>query len=104
MAPLYRAQVLLEREQYEQLRRLARSRSLRAGRRVSVSQVLRELVAQALEAEDRAKKEAWSALEELIALGEAVRRRHPGELPEDWFERDREEHDDERFGHLFPGG
>ncbi len=36
-------------------------------------------------------------------LGDAVRKRHPELLPEDWLNSDRDEHDDERFADLFPG-
>ncbi len=46
MGRLHRAQVLLDPAQYRRLRRIAARRSLEEGRRVSVSQVIRELLDQ----------------------------------------------------------
>lgn len=104
MGRFHRAQVLLDPEQYRHLRRIARLRSLEEGRRVSISQVIRELLDQALAAEGRQEAPGRTALETLFALGDVVQARHPHPLPEDWLVRDREEHDDVRFAHLFPGG
>ncbi len=103
MGRFHRAQVLLEPEQYRQLQHLARARSLQQGRRVSVSQVIRELLDQALAQETERERQARTALQALFALGDAVQARHSQPLPEDWLDRDREEHDDARVPELLAG-
>lgn len=103
MGRFHRAQVLLEPEQYQRLRHLARARSLQEGRRVSISQVIRELLDWALAQEAERDRQAQAALQALFALGDAVQARHPQPLPEDWLDRDREEHDDVRLSELFAG-
>lgn len=103
MGRLHRAQVLLEPAQYRRLRRIAARRSLEEGRRVSVSQVIRELLDQALEKAESPEERARAALARLFTLGDAVRKRHAKLLPENWLNSDRDEHDDERFADLFPG-
>jgi len=103
MGRLHRAQVLLEPAQYRRLRRIAARRSLEEGRRVSVSQVIRELLDQALEKAENPEERSRVALERLFTLGDTVRKRHPELLPEAWLSRDRDEHDDERFADLLPG-
>ncbi len=100
----HRAQVLLDPEQYRRLRDLARTRSLQQGRRVSISQVIRELLDRALDETAAEEARARAALHALLALGDAVQARHPQPLPEDWLTQDREELDNVRFAHLFPGG
>lgn len=103
MGRFHRAQVLLEPEQYRRLQHLARARSLQEGRRVSVSQVIRELLDRALAQEMTRERQARAALEALFALGDGVQARHAQPLPEDWLQRDREEHDDARVPELFAG-
>ncbi len=103
MTRLRRTQVWLESDQFHQLQTLAQQQSQAQGRRVSVSQVVRELLRQALEQVNLSPKGHVSALRELFALGEAVRARHPYLLPEDWLEKDRQEHDHARFAEFFTG-
>ncbi len=103
MSRLHRAQVLLEEGQYRRLRQLAQARSAQQGRRVSVSQVIRELLDQALSEQVEREAQARAALQHLFTLGERVRARHPQTLAEDWLNQDREEHDHERFQSLFAG-
>lgn len=103
MGRLHRAQVLLEQEQYQRLRRLAEARSLKEGKRVSVSQVIRELLRDALDRETQMEMESRTALQSLFALGETVAGRHPVSLPEDWLDLDREEHDDARLRDISAG-
>ncbi len=101
MGGYYRAQVLLEPEQYDRLRELARARSLRQGKRVSVSQVIREILDQALWDEQRRWQQAQEALEDLFALGDVVQVRWRGEMPEDWIAKMREERADALYEELF---
>ena len=103
MGGYYRAQVLLEPEQYRRLRELARARSLQQGKRVSVSQVIREILDQTLEDEQRKWLQAREALDDLISLGDAVQERWKGMLPEDWVERMREGRSDAVYEKLFSG-
>ena len=90
MGRLHRAQILLDPDQYRRLQRLAKTRSLQEGKRISVSQVIRELLKDALERETEKKEEAKTALQTLFALGETVMARHAELLPKDWLDRDRE--------------
>lgn len=90
MAQLYRTQVLLEREQHESLQQLAASE----GR--SISDVVREAVAEYLVDQERVRKrEHWEkTLNELVKLRAAIEAEH-GVLPEDFFLRDRDEREEE---------
>ena len=101
MGSYYRAQVLLEPEQYNRLRALARRRSLRQGKRVSVSQVIRELLDESLAEEQHKWQQAQEALDDLFALGDAVQERWQGEWPADWIVRIREERADAIYTELF---
>ncbi|HHH41837.1 MAG TPA: hypothetical protein ENK56_07510 [Chloroflexi bacterium] len=103
MNDYHRVQILLEHRQYEQLRALARTRSLQQGERVSVSQVIREFLDQALEDEQHRWQRAREALEDLFALSEEIRARWPGPWPEDWLTQMRQERTDEIFEELLGG-
>lgn len=103
MRRLHRAQVLLDPEQYRHLRHLAHRRALQQGRRVSISQLIRELLGRALAEEQAREEEGRAALETLLGIGVAVQARHPRLLREEWLFRDREEHDDARFPDLSTG-
>lgn len=104
MGRFYRAQVLLDPEQYRQIRQLAHRRGLQQGRRVSTSQLIRELLGQALAEEQARQEEARAALDALLAIGTAVQARRSQLVEEDWLFRDREEHDGARFGDLIARG
>lgn len=90
MTQLYRTQILLEREQHESLQQLAAA----AGR--SVSDVVREAVADYLVDQERVRKrESWEkTLNEFVKLRAAIEAEH-GILPEDFFLRDRDEREEE---------
>ncbi len=77
MGRLYRAQVLLGQDQYRRLRRIAARRSAEQGRRVSISQLLRELLKEALEKAEEPEARVQAALAHLFALGDVVRARQP---------------------------
>ena len=90
MTQLYRTQVLLERRQHESLQQLAAAE----GR--SMSEVIREAVAEYLVDQERLRKrERWQrTLDELAEIRTAIETEH-GILPDDFFLRDREEREEE---------
>lgn len=90
MAELYRAQVLLERKQHEALQSLAAAE----GR--SMSEIIREAVAEYLIEQDEVRqRQSWKeAMEELARIREEIRSKH-GVLPDDFFLLDRDERADE---------
>ncbi len=90
MTQLYRTQVLLERRQHESLQQLAAAE----GR--SMSEVIREAVAEYLVDQERTRnRERWQrTLDELAELRDAIEAEH-GVLPDDFFLRDREERQEE---------
>jgi hypothetical protein len=90
MGQLYRTQVLLERKQHESLQQLAAAE----GR--SMSEIIREAVAEYLVERDEAReRESWQeALEELSKIREKIRAKF-GTLPEDFVLLDREEREEE---------
>ncbi len=91
MTELYRTQILLERRQHENLKQLAAAE----GR--SMSEIIREAVAEYLVEKDEAvEKQQWQeALEELSRIREAIRTEW-GEIPvDDLLAEIREERADE---------
>jgi hypothetical protein len=90
MAQLYRTQILLERAQHDSLRELAAAE----GR--SVSDVVREAVAEYLVEQERTRRrESWrQAMEEFAQIRAAIEAEH-GVLPEEFFLRDRDEREEE---------
>ena len=103
MERYHRAQVLLKPEQYERLQEMARARSARRGKRVSVSQVIRDILDQSLMDERLRWQRAQDALDELFALGNTIQARWQGEMPEDWFTDMREERADALYRELSHG-
>ncbi len=101
MSTLYRAQVLLEAGQQAQIAELAR----RQGR--SFSEVMREIVQEYLDEQERRSAEQQSAFEKLKAHREemlAKRNGKPLELDSAALIHEmREERTDELFDHLNPG-
>lgn len=95
MTELYRAQVLLERKQHQALQSLAAAE----GR--SMSEIIREAVAEYLveQDEERDLRDWETTLSELAKLREGIRARH-GTLPEDFVLRDREEREEEVWQRL----
>lgn len=90
MTQLYRTQVLLERRQHESLQQLAAAE----GR--SMSDVIREAVAEYLVDQERIRKrEDWQrTLDEFTDIRAAIEAEH-GVLPDDFFLRDRDEREEE---------
>ncbi len=103
MERYHRAQVLLRPEQYERLQEMARARSARRGKRVSVSQVIRDILDQSLMDEQRRWQRAQDALDDLLALGDTVQARWQEEMPEEWFTNMREERADALYRELSDG-
>ncbi len=99
MAQLYRTQVLLERAQHESLQQLAAAE----GR--SMSDVIREAVAEYLVDQERSRKrESWqTTLDELTKIRAAIEAEH-GVLSDDFFLRDREEREEELWQRLGSDG
>ena len=90
MTQLYRTQVLLEQTQHDSLRELATAE----GR--SVSEVIREAVAEYLVDQERARqRETWQkTLGELAEIRAQIEAEH-GVLPDDFFLHDRDEREEE---------
>jgi hypothetical protein len=63
--------------------------------------VIREILDQALEDEQRKWQQAQEALEDLFALGDKVQERWQGEWPEDWLTQMRQERADAIYDNLF---
>ena len=99
MAQLYRTQVLLEREQHEILRQLAAAE----GR--SMSDVIREAVADYLVDRERSRKrQSWqTTLDELTKIRAAIEAEH-GVLPDDFFLHDRKEREEELWQRMESNG
>ena len=90
MTQLYRTQVLLERQQHESLQQLAAAE----GR--SMSEVIREAVAEYLVDQERIRqRQGWQkTLDELTKIRATIESEH-GVLPEEFFLRDRDEREEE---------
>jgi hypothetical protein len=90
MSTLYRAQLLLEREQHQALAEIAKEE----GR--SISEVVREALGPFLaeRSKEARKRKAKQALEELTALRKQIEAKR-GVLPGDFIEQMREERDEE---------
>jgi hypothetical protein len=87
---LYRAQILLEESQHDDLERLARD----SGR--SMSELVREAMADYLArtSEDESVRQSLAAIEELAQLRQRIEQRH-GCLPASFLDELREERDAE---------
>jgi hypothetical protein len=96
MTQLYRTQVLLEQTQHDTLRELAEAE----GR--SMSEIIREAVAEYLVDQERARKrESWlKTLDELTEIREAIRR-ESGNFPEELILNDRAEREEELFQRMW---
>lgn len=90
MTQLYRTQVLLERTQHESLQQLAAAE----GR--SMSEVIREAVAEYLVDQERIRqRQSWQrTLDELTEIRAAIEAER-GVLPDDFFLRNRQERAEE---------
>ncbi len=101
MGKYYRTHIQLRRDQYNQLRQLAHTLSQQRGTRVSVSQVIRELLDYAL-VEKTKWQQAQEALNDLIELGETIASRHPEQVNvETWLSNLREERTNELYNTVF---
>lgn len=98
MSDLYRAQVLLERKQHETLRELAAAE----GR--SMSDIIREAVAEYLvERDDEKERRQWKeALEDLSKIREEIQAKF-GILSEDFVLFEREEREEELWQRMMGG-
>lgn len=99
MAQLYRAQVLLERKQHEALQALAAAE----GR--SMSEIIREAVAEYLVEQDEERKlQKWEEnLNELTKIREEILAKH-GTISEDFVLLDREEREEELWHRMMGEG
>lgn len=70
MGILYRSQILLEQEQYEALKRIARESSQ------SLSEIMREIVRRYLAEQDTRIKQALQALEDLAHIRMQIQEQH----------------------------
>jgi len=99
MTQLYRTQVLLEQTQHDSLRELA----MAEGR--SMSDVIREAVAEYLVDQERIRKgERWQrTLDELTEIRATIEAEH-GVLPDDFFLRDSDEREEELWQRMGGNG